>query len=166
MSGGYVLAGWAGFGGAVATAAAALAGLLFIAVSINLAKILAFPSLPGRTGMTLILLALPLAIGLVLLIPGQSALALGLELVAAALVTGAVLLVIDFRTVHGEQEKRLTWVTGRFTPTVVSCGCLLVAGVTLAASAGGGLYWVVPAVIVAFGSGLGNVWVLLIEIQR
>lgn len=30
----------------------------------------------------------------------------------------------------------------------------------------GGLYWVVPAVMVAFGSGLGSAWVLLIEIQR
>jgi hypothetical protein len=35
---------WTGFGGAAATAAAALAGLLFIAVSINLQRILEYPT--------------------------------------------------------------------------------------------------------------------------
>jgi hypothetical protein len=31
---------------------------------------------------------------------------------------------------------------------------------------GGGLYWVAPAVLVAFLGGLGTVWVLLVEIRR
>jgi hypothetical protein len=53
----YLARDWSGFGEAVATAAAALAGLLFIAVSINLKRILEFPSLPTRAGQTLIFFA-------------------------------------------------------------------------------------------------------------
>ena len=43
---------------------------------------------------------------------------------------------------------------------------LAVAGVTLAAEAGGGLYWWPAAIVVAFACALTNAWVLLIEILR
>ena len=54
----------------------------------------------------------------------------------------------------------------RLTPPVVSCGCLVLAGVTLLAQAGGGLYWLVPGVLAAMTFGLINAWVLLVEILR
>lgn len=49
---------------------------------------------------------------------------------------------------------------------VMSCACLVVAGATLLARAGGGLYWLVPTVLAAFIVGLVNTWVLLVEILR
>ncbi len=52
----YEPAEWADFGVAVAGAAAALAGLLFVAVSLNLRDILALPQLPARAALTLGLL--------------------------------------------------------------------------------------------------------------
>jgi hypothetical protein len=48
----------------------------------------------------------------------------------------------------------------------VSCGCLILAAVTLLAQAGGGLYWLVPSVLAAITFGLINAWVLLVEILR
>jgi len=54
----------------------------------------------------------------------------------------------------------------RVSPAVVSCGCLVVAGGTLLAQAGGGLYWLVPSVLAALVFGLVNTWVLLVEILR
>jgi hypothetical protein len=42
----------------------------------------------------------------------------------------------------------------------------VIAGATLAAQAGGGLYWLVPSVLSAIIFGLSNVWVLLVEILR
>jgi modulator of FtsH protease len=50
----YSTAGWDSSFVAEVGAPAALAGLLFVAVSINLTRILQFPQLPGRAAETLI----------------------------------------------------------------------------------------------------------------
>ena len=47
-----------------------------------------------------------------------------------------------------------------------SCACVIVAGASLVAQAGGGLYWLVPATVFMIVAGLVNTWVLLIEILR
>jgi hypothetical protein len=47
MTTGYVAGDWTGFGTTTAASAATLAGLLFVAVSLNLKRILEFPS-PAR----------------------------------------------------------------------------------------------------------------------
>jgi modulator of FtsH protease len=51
-------------------------------------------------------------------------------------------------------------------PSVTITVFLLLAGATLIAQAGGGLYWVAPAIVEAFVGGLVTVWVLLVEIRR
>jgi hypothetical protein len=56
--------------------------LLVVAVSINLERILQCPSLPNRAGHTLILFALPLVVGLLLVVPRQPDAALGSEMLA------------------------------------------------------------------------------------
>lgn len=43
---------------------------------------------------------------------------------------------------------------------------IAIAGITLLVGSGGGLYWLGPAVILAYVSALANAWVLLIEILR
>lgn len=42
----------------------------------------------------------------------------------------------------------------------------LVAGISLAAHAGGGLYWLVPTTILGVTGAVYNAWVLLVEIVR
>ena len=162
----YAAEHWTDFGVGVAGASAALAGLVFVAVSINLSEILKYRSLPGRAGLTLTLFVTPLAVGILLLVPGQSGAALGWELLAAGVVIGGFELVINHRSGRSDQETRLTWVLARLSPPIVSCGCLLLAGVTLLAQTGGGLYWLVPSVLAAITFGLINAWVLLVEILR
>jgi len=49
-------------------------------------------------------------------------------------------------------------------PALVSYACLAVAGATLLAQGGGGLYWVVPSVLLAFFFGLINAWTLLVDL--
>ena len=73
MTAAYAPESWDGFALAVVTAAATLTGLLFVAVSINLQRILSFPNLPPRAGQTLILFSTPLFSGLLLVIPGRAA---------------------------------------------------------------------------------------------
>jgi hypothetical protein len=162
----YAAERWTEFGVATAGAAAALAGLLVVAVSINLERILQYPSLPNRAGHTLILFALPLVAALLLVVPGQPDAALGSELLVIGVVVGAFMLVTNARTPLTEQESRTTWVLSRLLPAVLSCGFLALTGITLIAESGGGLYWLVPAVLAAIVFGLINAWVLLIEILR
>jgi hypothetical protein len=166
MTTAYTPADWANFALAVTAAAATLAGLLFVAVSINLRRILAFPSLPARAAQTLILFATPLILGLFLVVPGQSRAAVACELLITGVAIGAGQLVIDARSPRADQETALTWVVGRVFPAIASCGCLAIGGATLLAQAGGGLYWLVPSVLVALIFGLVNAWVLLVEILR
>jgi hypothetical protein len=162
----YSLEHWTEFGTATAGAAAALAGLLVVAVSINLQRILEYPGLPHRAAVTLILFTMPLITGLLLVVPGQPRAALAWELLVIGVAVGPFLLVTDFRIPLSEKETRLTWLFSRILPEIVTCGCLAAAGATLLAEGGGGLYWVVPAVIASFVFGLINAWVLLIEILR
>jgi hypothetical protein len=162
----YAAGSWIGFGTAVATAAAALAGLLFIAVSINLKQILEIKSLPSRAAQTLILFATPLISALLVVVPGQARIALGLELLACGQVIGGAQLWLDLRATRGPEDTVWRRMIGRVFPALLSCACLSLAGATLIAGAGGGLYWLVPSVLAALVFGLINVWILLVEILR
>jgi hypothetical protein len=157
---------WTDFAVAVAGAAAALSGLLFVAVSINLNRILAYSNLPARAAQTLIMLVTPLVVSLLVLIPGQRRAALGIELLIAAILVAAALARLSRPSTRSVEEGRRGYLIGRVGPSAILVGLLLVAGATLLARAGGGLYWLAPAVIVAILSGLANAWVLLVEILR
>ena len=107
---------WTDFGVGVAGAAAALAGLVFVAVSINLSEILKYRNLPGRAALTLTLFITPLFAGILLLVPGQARTALGLELLAAGVVIGGFELVINQRSGRSDQETVATWIAGPGLP--------------------------------------------------
>ena len=157
---------WGGCGTTVATAAATLTGLLFIAVSINLKRILDYKPLPGRAAQTLFFFVLPLIFSLLLVVPLQAEKALGWELIATAVVTWAAAQIVDRQAGRSEYEPQWSWLVTRVVPMGGSCACILVAGISLVAQTGGGLYWLVPATILTIAAGLVNTWVLLIEIMR
>ena len=163
---GYLTAEWTDFSVAVVGASAALTGLLFVAVSINIEQILAVDALAGRALSTMILFVVPLVVGTLVLVPGQSPTALGVELIGTGVVAGGGLLRINRPVNRGELEPRSGWLLIRFVPSVTITVFLLLAGATLIAQAGGGLYWVAPAIVEAFVGGLVTVWVLLVEIRR
>jgi hypothetical protein len=127
---------------------------------------LAGKSLPSRAGQTLTLFTTPLIAGVLLIVPGQARIALALELLAAGLVIGGFQVYLDLTTERGDEDTVSRRKLGRVLPAIVSCGCLVTGGATLAAQAGGGLYWLVPGVLSAIIFGLINVWVLLVEILR
>jgi hypothetical protein len=105
-------------------------------------------------------------VGILVLVPGQSPTAVGLELIGTGALAGGGLLWINRPANRGELEPRSGWLLIRFLPTVTITVFLLLAGASLIARAGGGLYWVAPAIVEAFVGGLVTVWVLLVEIRR
>ena len=114
----------------------------------------------------LITFATALLAAVFVLVPGQGRVALGVELAVAGVVIGVSLLVIDIRAGQSDQETAMTRALSRIFPSVAGCGCLTVAGGSLLADGGGGLYWLVPTFAIVIISGMLNAWILLVEIMR
>ena len=135
---GYLASPWSEFSVAVVGAAAALTGLLFVAVSINIEQILAVGPLAGRALSTMILFVIPLVVGILVLVPDQSPTALGLELGGTGLAAGGCLLWINRPAGRGELEPRSGWLLLRLLPSVTITVFLVLAGAGLITRAGGG----------------------------
>jgi hypothetical protein len=160
----YEAADWTDLFVAAAGAAGALAGLVFVAVSINIERILAGEGLPNRALQALMQILSVAVFSLLVLAPGQSNTALGLEMVAVALplTLGSQWLI-----------NRALRARGRTSPldpgrVVIAAGTVpfLVAGASVIAEAGGGIYWVLAGAIAALIGGVLNAWILLVEILR
>jgi hypothetical protein len=153
---------WAYLFAASASASAALTGLVFVAVSINLRPILKNPGLPERALETLILLLGVLTASIFVLIPGQGTTALGIELA----VQSVVCLAIISRLIKRSPHQKLEWTVGR--AALAACGTVpfLLGSISLLAHRGGGLGWVVAGLIAALIGAVVNAWVLLVEILR
>jgi len=162
----YEAEAWSDFAVGMAGAAAALAGLLFVAVSINLQAILAGPTIPGRAAQALVMLVSPIFLALCVLIPGQPTSALGIELIVVAAVVGAVLGRLSSPKRRSAQQPLASWAISSAVPAVFLCLCPMLAGAGVLTESLGGLYWIPPAVAVALVGGLMNAWALLIEILR
>jgi hypothetical protein len=161
----YTLDDWSGFATAQVGAAAALTGLLFVAVSINLERILAFPKLPARAAETLTVLLLALVACSLTLIP-QAVRLLGAELSALALCVGAATLAVQVRHGPDDPNDPWTWYASRVGVTLLPALAYLTAGISCLIRSGGGLYWLAPATLLAFVGAVYNAWILLVEIIR
>jgi len=156
--------GWTDFFVAEAGAAAALAGLLFVAISINLTRILEFRHLPTRAVEALLSLLSVLVVATFALVPGQSPIAYGAEIGATGLVMWAIQLVAltrTWQTAHPKARSPMRVLANQLPPLP-----FVIAGVLLAEGHPTAVYWVVPGTLLSFAAGIFGAWVLLIEIQR
>jgi hypothetical protein len=165
MAAAYSPESWHDFFIGVAGAAAALTGLLFVSLSINLQQILGQRWLPRRAALTLMLLFETLVIAIPGLMPGQSPGALGVEYLALG--GGVWLFAAGVFTVRRPaiDDYRLPIVLSAVTSQLATLP-VIVAGASLVAGSGGGLFWLVPAIVLLLGVGVMNAWILLIEILR
>jgi hypothetical protein len=161
---GPVTAGWENFFVAKVGAAAALTGLLFVAVSINLTRILAVAHLPARAGETLVVLGGALAVATFGLIPDQSSVALGCEVGATGLLVWGATVRTQWRS-YRYVDARL-WLPMRVIGTQLATLPFVVGGALLVGGGRSALYWVVAGVLASFAAGMQNAWVLLVEILR
>ena len=164
---GYDATRWTSFFVAEAGAAAALSGLLFVAVSINLDHVLAFAWLPGRAGETIVILVDVLLVATLALVPGQSRTVLGIEITVVALLAWLTPLVIQHRS-RGKDDPAVEgrWRHTRAVTTQLATVPFVLAGFSLLAGWGGGLYWTVPGVVLSFATAVFGAWILLVEIMR
>jgi hypothetical protein len=157
---------WIEFAVALAGAAAVLTGLIFVSVSINLEKVLEVHGLPGRAGESIVMFAGFLILSIVLLMPGQSRVAVGIELTVGGVLLAALLILIAVPSLNQPTRQPVSWRVVRILGALAVSLPVIVAGVSLLAEAGGGLYWLAAAFMLAFAVGIANAWVLLVEVVR
>ncbi len=163
---GYDLAAWEPFFSAMIAAAAALTGLLFVAVSINLDRILKGGRfLPTRAAETLATLLLVVASSALTLVP-QGTRLVGIEILIIVVPT----LVITVRSQLTQRRRNpndpVLWTISRMASTGLATIPCTIAGLSLAADWGGGLYWLAPTALLGIVGAVYNAWVLLVEIVR
>jgi len=164
VSAAYTPTDWHDLYVATASATAALTGLLFVAVSLNIERILNFEGLPERAMQTLVMLLTPLIVSIAGLIPGQSKTALGVELLVLGVGSTCAIVQTLRRTIPaGRNYQRAGF---HLLITLPASVPLVVGGASLLAGRGGGLYWIVAAIAWAILGASVNAWVLLVEILR
>ena len=156
---------WESFFVAQVGACAALAGLIFVSVSINLERILRYRWLPQRAAQTMVLLGMALILGSITLIPRESALVLGLELCGCALI--ALFLIYALQVAGGPVPREY----GRHARLNLALQTLvallgIVGGGLIATANEAGIFWIASAIVGALIVGIFNAWVLLVEIVR
>lgn len=160
------IAEWAGFFAAAAGALGALAGLVFVSLSINLTRIMAVPGLSGRAGETLLLLAGALTGSLVVLVPELPPHRLASLLVLVTLPTWVMPMITQFRAPRAD-PRQFRWLAAR-RAVLHQCAALpgVLACAALAGWLPGGLGWFALGIVVSILVAMLNSWVLLVEILR
>lgn len=160
----YQPAAWHDLFTGVAGASATLEGLLFVAVSLNHARIIASPTLPPLTARTMTVLLSLLLLSVLALIPGADRTSLGAETTTMGVLLVGVLTRSAVRA-H-TPVVQWPWTASAVGIALASSVPMLVLGVSLLDGAGGGLYWAVVDVAVGFAFSVYHAWILLIEIVR
>ncbi len=158
----YSTAMWLSFGETIAAVGGALTGLLFVALSVKGAVLAESISLRSRAAQTLVLFMTSVIIAVLLAAPQPQA-AFGGELLAVALVSGMALLILGRRAGHDSEQGVARYIE-RFSPNTITAALVGVAGLTFLLKAGGGLYWLIPAVVASLLGGVVNAWLFLIKL--
>jgi hypothetical protein len=157
--------GWHDFFVAQAGAGAALAGLLFVALSINIESIIKSPWLPPRAAVTIVLLVGSVIEALLGLWPHQPSLATGLE----ELVTSLIVFGFTVRLTVAASRAPKEYASGTFLSALMvqlAAVPALAGAIALSFGFEAGLFPLAFSMLVAIIVAFLNSWVLLVEILR
>ena len=160
--------GWESFALAQVGASAALAGLVLVAVSVSLDRVLSLPYAPHRVAQALVALLALLLVGTALLIPDQPRWVLGIELLAIGLIDWVIIVMSNVTALRYRHVRR-TRRANIIIPAFAVLGQLatlpfVVAGVVLLLGSEDGLYGVAVGAVGSFGVAFLAAWAVLIEI--
>jgi modulator of FtsH protease len=162
-----VIPGWSDFFVATAGVAGALAGLVFVAISINLARILELPSAINRAGETLLVLGGALSVALIALVPAQSSRHLGAILLIAAVPVWFLPVLTQIRGFRHHHYQHAAHVPIRaalhqLATLPIVLGSLGICGFV----SDFGIGYVAAGCILSMLVAMFSAWVLLVEILR
>lgn len=157
---------WTNFFLGQAGAAAALTGLLVVAISININEIVGDRALAGRAGENVAILAGSLVAASLALIPVQDRPWLGLEVAAVGIFVWAILVRTQITAVRQGLGKAAPTFRSRVFLTQVATVPTVAAGVLLAIGQPAGYAVLAFGILATFAVGILGAWVLLVEILR
>jgi hypothetical protein len=169
------LESWVDFNVALGAASAALAGLIMVAMSVNIKQVISFPGISARAAAALALLVLVLVCSLIALIPSQSPTVDGvmtlLGCVFAWIISlHAVRVMIVQNRVRTENGPSalppIPRMVGNLFLYLAPLGCLTLGGALLTLGSAGGAYWVALGSIGALAGAVLFSWVALVEVLR
>jgi hypothetical protein len=157
---------WQTFFAAQVNAAAALTGLVVVAISVNITRIVENELLPERAVEALIALVGALVLACLLLMPGQPPQMMAVE----CGIVGALMLFAPLRyqlhawrsEVPNERARPIV----RALMTGLGGAPMLIAAALLGEGATAGFYWAAAGLTVSLVVGVVGAWVLLVEILR
>lgn len=160
------IASWADLFIAAAGAGAALAGLIIVAMSVNVKRILSIPGMTSRAATTIAVLILMVLVALAGLFPGQTYFQFGI----VATVCSLLVLGLSLRSA----TVMINDATSGTKPLAAAKGLLGIAPASIAAAAGvlllvgnaTGLGFLGFSMLVSIAASVTNAWVLLVEILR
>jgi hypothetical protein len=161
----YDAGAWSIFALATAASSAALTGSLVLAVAVNFDRVQRHPRLPGRAAMTFGVLTTVLVTSLFVLAPGQSQVALGVEV--AVLGLGLAIATVTWLARAPQSPEGPP--SGLAVPALVASAparALVVGGLSIEAGTGGGLYWVLAACLLGVVGAVYGAWALLVDVNR
>jgi hypothetical protein len=149
-----------------AGAAATLTGLVFVAISINLTKIMSVPGLPGRGAESIMQFLEVFLISTVALIPRQPERIFSIEVLVIGVVAWAAQVATQVRYLMVRTGHPWSWFVFRAVLSQFATLPFGVAGITLLLGVPGAIYWLIPGFVFSFVAGVVSAWVLLVEILR
>ncbi len=161
-----LLASWQAFFAAQLGAGAPLLGLVFVGLSMNLARIIADQVLPRRALIALILLMQQVIVSSIALIPDQGPRAVGIEILAVAATVWVATLWISLpvlrpaATIHRAHSLPTFLLLQAALLPYLAGGAMLLAGMPQA------LHLVALGMMLSFVKAGIEAWVLLVEINR
>lgn len=155
--------GWGEFAVIIGGAAAALVGLLFVAVSIRADVIARSKALRSRLAQILTIFLGVLGSSIMVSLPNPAKWLLGIELIAVALMVGAALIVLDHRAERGSDRGSLEKVLDRINPNVTTAVLIGMSGLALVLRFEGGLFLLALAALVGFVGGAIGAWLVLVR---
>ena len=145
---------------------ATLTGLVFVAVSINLARIISGPGLPGRAFEALAQLLQVFFIASFALIPHQSRELLAGETLAIAVLSLACQVISQSRYARQRAGHPRAWLVTRTVISLCSTLPFFIGGFMVMFGQAGWICGLVIGIVLSFIAAVLGAWILLIEILR